>query len=100
MWLETVVLVAKDGYDARLRRMIKTRVRLRSESQGCAKSWMGESGSSKGTFLLQALYEVEDAIGLALKSVASLDEKDGGLESVLNGPPLVGIFEVDGESLL
>jgi hypothetical protein len=97
MWLETVVLVSKDGYGARLRRMLKVRSLLRKESPGCARSWVGESANTAGTFLLQALYENEDAIGVAMRSVSELDEKDGGLEVVLNGPPLVGIFVVDDE---
>jgi hypothetical protein len=31
--------------------------------------------------------------------VNTLDAKDGGLESVLAGPPLVGMFEIDPSKL-
>ena len=100
MWMETAVLSAKSGYEARLRRMLKARSVIRKNSKGCVKSWIGETSVGKGTFILQALYDSENAIGLALKLVSELDEKDGGLESVLEGPPLVGVFEVEPEDVL
>ena len=98
--METAVLSAKSGYEARLRRMLKARSAMRRNSNGCLKSWVGETSVGKGTFILQALYDSENAIGLALKLVSELDEKDGGLEAVLEGPPLVGVFEVEAEDIV
>lgn len=100
MWMETAVLSAKSGYEARLRRMLKARSAIRRNSKGCLKSWVGETSVGKGTFIIQALYDSENAIGLALKLVFELDEKDGGLETVLEGPPLVGVFEVEAEDII
>ncbi len=100
MWMETAVLSARSGYEARLRRMLKARSAVRRNSKGCVKSWVGETSVGKGTFILQALYDSENAIGLALKLVSELDEKDGGLESVLEAPPIVGVFEVEAEDVL
>ena len=99
MWMETAVLSARPGYEARLRRLLKARSTIRRNSDGCLLSWVGETSVGKGTFLLQALYNSEDAISVALKQVASLDQSDGGLEPVLEVPPLVGIFEVDAEDI-
>ncbi len=99
MWMETAVLSARPGYEARLRRLLKARSTIRRNSEGCLLSWVGETSVGKGTFLLQALYSSEDAISVALKQVSSLDQSDGGLESVIEGPPLVGIFEVDSEDV-
>ena len=99
MWIETVVLSARQGYEARLHRMLKARCVIRRNSLDCVKSWLGDAVGSKGTFLLQALYKTQDAVGLALQAVSELDQKDGGLESVLEGPPLVGIFEVDDDDI-
>ena len=80
--------------------MLKARSVVRRNSKGCIKSWVGETSVGKGTFILQALYDSENAISLALKHVSELDDKDGGLEPVLEGPPLVGVFEVEEEDVL
>jgi hypothetical protein len=46
-------------------------------------------------FLVQAVYEDEAAWRRAAKRVESeLDSRDGGIESLLGGPPLVGMFAI------
>ena len=51
-------------------------------------------------FLLQAIYESEDAWRESSKKVSEeLDSRDGGIETLLGGPPLVGIFGLDPKNL-
>jgi hypothetical protein len=47
-------------------------------------------------FLVQAIYDSEDSWHACAKIVAEeLDTRDGGIEDLLSGPPLVGIFALD-----
>ena len=47
-------------------------------------------------FLVQAIYENEDAWRkCAQRIVNELDIRDGGIESLLSGPPLIGMFSID-----
>ena len=51
-------------------------------------------------FLLQAIYVDQESWHRSAKRVAEeLDSRDGGIESLLGGPPLVGIFSLDPENL-
>ena len=100
MWMETAVLSARSGYEARLRRMLKARSAVRRNSKGCIKSWVGEASVGKGTFILQALYDSENAIGLADILCLLKCEPSRFTESVLEAPPIVGVFEVEADDVL
>ncbi|GIQ96397.1 MAG: hypothetical protein CM15mP1_2930 [Methanobacteriota archaeon] len=51
-------------------------------------------------FLLQAIYENQESWHRSAKRVAEeLDSRDGGIETLLGGPPLVGIFSLDPQNL-
>jgi len=96
VWMETIVCSGKKGSDARLRRMIKARLEFKRRQDGCLAAWIGR-GAEDGTMLLvQSAFTSAQAwkrISSEIKD--TLDTQDGGIESLLLGPPLVGIFEID-----
>ena len=95
-WLETVVCSARKGVDARLERMLEARQEMRRRTDGCIRAWVSRSMDGQPMFLLQAIYENEEAWHKSAKRVSDeLDPRDGGIESLLGGPPLVGIFALD-----
>ncbi len=99
--LETVVCSANPGTEARLERMISTRVEFRNRQDGCLKSWYGKSSSDENLFIFQSVYlDVDSMKEISKQSSESLDSKDGGLESCLIGPPLVGLFEISIEDII
>jgi len=99
-YLETVVCQAKEGKEARFESMVKSRVELAKRQNGCINSWYGKSSSDEFLFLIQTLYENLESFHIVKKTVDNtLDPKDGGLESCLAGPPLLGLFEVTPDSL-
>ncbi len=99
--LETVVCSANPGTEARLERMISTRVEFRNRQDGCLKSWYGKSSSDENLFIFQSVYlDVDSMKEISKRSSESLDSKDGGLESCLIGPPLVGLFEISIEDII
>ena len=95
-WLETVVCSARKGVDARLERMLEARQEMRRRTEGCVRAWVSRSMDGQPMFLLQAIYDNEDSWHRSAKRIASeLDSRDGGIESLLGGPPLVGIFALN-----
>ncbi|MGB2276859.1 MAG: antibiotic biosynthesis monooxygenase [Candidatus Poseidoniaceae archaeon] len=99
-WLETVVCSARKGVDARLERMLEARQEMRRRTEGCVRAWVSRSMDGQPMFLLQAIYEDQDSWHRSAKRVAEeLDSRDGGIENLLGGPPLVGIFSLDPGSL-
>ena len=95
-WLETVVCSARRGTDARLMRMLEARQTLRSRTEGCIKAWVSRSMDGQPMFLVQAIYDSEESWHACAKRIADeLDTRDGGIEDLLSGPPLVGIFALD-----
>ena len=95
-WLETVVCSSRNGVDARLERMLEARQEMRRRTEGCLKAWVSRSIDGNAMFLVQAIYENEDAWReCAQRIVNELDIRDGGIESLLSGPPLVGMFSID-----
>ena len=96
LWLETVVCSSRKGVDARLERMLEARQEMRRRTEGCLKAWVSRSIDGNAMFLVQAIYENEDAWRkCAQRIVNELDIRDGGIESLLSGPPLVGMFSID-----
>ena len=99
-WMETVVCSARKGVDARLARLLEVRQEMRRRTDGCKKAWVARSMDGQPMFLLQAIYDSEESWHEASKKVSEeLDPRDGGIESLLSGPPLVGIFALNSENL-
>jgi hypothetical protein len=99
-WLETVVCSARKGVDSRLERMLEARQEMRRRTEGCIRAWVSRSMDGQPMFLLQAIYVDEEAWHRSAKRVSDeLDSRDGGIESLLGGPPLVGIFSLDSKNL-
>ena len=99
-WIETVVCSARRGVDARLERMLEARQEMRRRTKGCIRAWVSRSMDNQPMFLLQAIYEDEESWHNCAKRVADeLDSRDGGIDSLLGGPPLVGIFALDPKDL-
>ena len=99
-WLETVVCSAREGFDSRLERMLEARQEMRRRTEGCIRSWVSRSIDGQPMFLLQAIYEDEESWRRSAKRISDeLDSRDGGIESLLGGPPLVGIFALNSKNL-
>ena len=97
MIIETVVCSVKDGYSARLQRLLESRRVLRNSTRGCLASWVAK-GLDNQTYLIQSVFRDEKSCIASHKKIQTkLDPKDGGLEPILSGPPLVGIFEIEAD---
>lgn len=98
--VETVVCAGAEGKQARFLRMLETRQAYKRRQKGCLAAWVGPSTDGVGLVLIQTVFTNRDSWKTISESVVNtLDAKDGGLESVLAGPPLVGMFEVDPSKL-
>ena len=99
-WVETIVCSAKKGVDARLRRMLRARQEYKRRQPGCIGAWMGTAAESSAMMLVQSAFQSsEDWKRISQEIMASLDVEDGGIEGLLFGPPLVGIFEIPHDEL-
>lgn len=95
MLLETVVCSARTGREKRLKRLLETRRSFRLRCEGCSAAWLAESTDGSNTFLVQAVFENEQVWrSISDQISAELDARDGGIETCLAGPPLVGMFEI------
>ena len=98
--LETVVCQTMKGKEARFERMVKARVELSNRQNGCINSWYGISNSDEFLYLIQTAYHDLEQFHIIKKLIEdTLDAKDGGLESCLSGPPLLGLFEIGDNAL-
>ena len=98
--LETIVCQTIKGKEARFERMVKARAELSNRQNGCIKSWYGISNSDEYLYLIQTAYDDLDQFHVIKKLIEeTLDTKDGGLESCLSGPPLLGLFEIEDNAL-
>ena len=98
--LETVVCQTVKGKEARFERMVKSRVELSKRQDGCLASWYGISNSDEYLYLIQTAYDSIEKFHEVKKLLEdTLDSNDGGLESCLSGPPLLGLFEISKDSL-
>ena len=98
--LETVVCQTVKGKEARFERMVKSRVELSKRQDGCLASWYGISNSDEYLYLIQTAYDSIEKFHEIKKLLEdTLDSNDGGLESCLSGPPLLGLFEISKDSL-
>ena len=68
--------------------MLEARQEMRRRTDGCIRAWVSRSMDGQPMFLLQAIYENEEAWHRSAKRVSDeLDPRDGGIESLLGGPP-------------
>ncbi len=99
-WVETIVCSGRKGVDARLRRMLRARQEYKRRQPGCIGAWMGTAAESPEMMLVQsAFHSSEDWKRISTEIHKSLDVEDGGIEGLLLGPPLVGIFEIPDDEL-
>ena len=80
--METVVCSPAQGKDARLLRMLNARQQFKRQRSGCLAAWYAKSSDGEPLLLVQSVFA-----------------RDGGLDSCLLGPPLVGVFTVETEDL-
>ena len=100
VFVETVVCAGAPGKEARFMRMLESRQTYKRRQDGCIAAWTGTSIDGAGMVLVQSVFVDNKAWKRISDDVMkALDTKDGGLESVLAGPPLVGMFEIDLEKL-
>ena len=93
--LETVVCSAKPGNEARLERLLSSRVEFRNRQEDCVRSWYARSSDDNYLFIFQTIFTDRDSMKLISElSQKKLDANDGGVQSCLIGPPLVGIFDI------
>jgi len=98
--VETVVCSGAKGKEARMKRMLEARQEFKRRQKGCISAWIGKSIDGQSLFLVHTIFEDKGSWKRISQMVAdSLDAKDGGLEGVFGGPPLVGMFETPLESL-
>ena len=100
VFVETVVCAGAPGKEARFLRMLESRQAYKRRQDGCLAAWTGTSIDGAGMVLVQSVFTDNIAWKrISDEVVKTLDSKDGGLESVLAGPPLVGMFEIDPDKL-
>lgn len=99
-WVETIVCSSKKGSDARLRRMLKARQEFKRRQDGCIGAWIGRGPGDSDMLLVQSAFESsEDWKTISNLIQKTLDVEDGGIEGLLLGPPLVGVFEIPNDEL-
>ena len=99
-WVETIVCSGKKGSDARLRRMLKARQEFKRRQEGCIGAWLGLAAETNSMMLVQSAFVSEEAWRLISNEIQNtLDSEDGGIEGLLLGPPLVGVFKIPDEEL-
>ncbi len=99
-WVETIVCSSRKGSDARLRRMLKARQEYKRRQHGCIGAWIGRGAENTEMLLVQSAFATaQDWKKISETIQSTLDVEDGGIEGLLLGPPLVGIFEIPDEQL-
>ena len=91
---------SRRGRTARLCRLLEARQALKRRCEGCLGAWVAPGIGDKNIFLVQAVFVDEKSWKTASERIsAELDSKDGGIESELGGPPLVGMFNANAADL-
>ena len=99
-WIETIVCSGRKGSDARLRRMLKARQEYKRRQPGCIGAWLGLGAENKSMMLVQSAFKTSaDWKRISDEIRATLDVEDGGIDGMMLGPPLVGIFEIPDDEL-
>ncbi len=100
-WVETIVCSGRKGSDASLCRMMKARQEYKRRQDGCIGAWLGTAAEDQAMMLVQSAFVSEQAWRKISSDIQNtLDQEDGGIEGLLLGPPLVGVFEVPDEELM
>ena len=91
--LETAIVSARKGREARLLRVLETRQKFKLRQEGCLSAWISPSEDKQPIYLVQTLYDSKTtwkriSDDLELKLGANEDP----MEHLLAGPPLVGLF--------
>ena len=98
--IETVVCSGASGKEARFKRMLETRQEFKRRQPGCLAAWIAPSTDGQGLFLVHSVFQDKKSWKRISKQISEkLDSRDGGLEGVIGGPPLVGMFESPLDSL-
>jgi hypothetical protein len=98
--METIVCSARKGVEARMLRMLKTRQEFKRRQEGCVAAWLGAAPDNSNLVLVQTVFDSASSWKSISECVqTSLDSEDGGIETLLLGPPLVGMFQVDPKDL-
>ncbi len=80
--------------------MLEVRQEFKRRQTGCLAAWIAPSTDGHGLFLVHSVFTDQKSWKrISEMIVKKLDTKDGGLEGVIGGPPLVGLFESPLESL-
>ena len=80
--------------------MLRARQEYKRRQPGCIGAWMGTAAESSDMMLIQsAFHSAQDWKRISEEIQSVLDVEDGGIEGLLLGPPLVGIFEIPDEEL-
>lgn len=99
-WVETIVCSGKKNVNARVRRMLKARQEYKRRQPGCIGAWLGLAAEDPSMLLVQSAYaSKEDWQRISSEIQSTLDRDDGGIEGLLLGPPLVGVFEIPDDEL-
>ena len=79
---------------------VAARQEYKRRQPGCIGAWIGTGAESNAMLLVQsAFHTAEDWKRISQEIQSSLDVDDGGIEGLLLGPPLVGIFEIPDDEL-
>ena len=100
-WLEIVVCSPRTGKAKRLHRLLEYRASRKKDREGCVNAWVGTAVDESGVVLACAIFEDEVTWGRISEAVnAASDKRDGGLEPILTGPPIVGVFQVPSSAVI
>ena len=94
-WIEVVVCSPRNDKAKRLHRLLEYRTSRKKDCEGCVNAWVGTAVDESGVILACAIFEDEAAWGRISEGVnTACDKRDGGLEPILTGPPIVGVFQI------
>ena len=94
-WVETIVCSGAKGKDAKLRRKLQSRQEFKRRQPGCVAAWLGHGPEKNSMFLVQSVFRSQkDWKQISDQIQQKLDPVDGGVEGLMLGPPLVGVFEI------
>ncbi|MEL0330742.1 MAG: hypothetical protein VW982_00830 [Candidatus Poseidoniales archaeon] len=80
--------------------MLKARQEYKRRQDGCIGAWLGMGAESASMMLVQSAYATaEDWKRISEQIQTTLDAEDGGIEGMMLGPPLVGLFEIPDDEL-
>ena len=89
---EMIVMNVHLEHVGKLKRMLESRCKVRTANGALEARWW-IAVDSESTYLLESSYINKEGWQRANDAIARmLDPADGGLESVLAGPPLIGLF--------